>query len=490
MTPQELKNSILQMAIQGKLVEQRPEEGTAEELYKQIQKEKAALVKQGKIKKEKPLPEIAEDEKPFDIPDSWMWVRLDEIVCKAIKRGKSPTYITKSNTLVFAQKCNTKRGIIDLSIALYLDELKLGKYPEEEFMLDKDIVINSTGGGTMGRVGFYRNSDNPDSIPIVPDSHVTTVRTTKNICAEYIFHVIKTYQPYMEKQGSGSTNQTELNAAVIRALCIPLPPLAEQKRIVAKIEEMLPLIDRYEEAWTKLEDFNKRFPGDLQKSLLQMAIQGKLVEQRPEEGTGEEVFRRLKSHHKTLKQNKNELNVTSMDFDIPENWAKVELNQIFNFVDYRGKTPNKITKGIFLITASNIRLGYMDYTRKEYISTEEYETRKSRGITQKGDLLFTTEAPMGNVALCDLDECSCGQRIITLQSYEQETVLPKLYMFFIMSPQFQQQLLDNCTGTTAKGIKAEKLKHFFIPLPPYAEQKRIVAKLEELLPLCDKLKKN
>jgi type I restriction enzyme S subunit len=269
---------------------------------------------------------------------------------------------------------------------------------------------------------------------------------------------------------------------------IPFPPLAEQKRIVAKIEELLPLIDRYEQAWTRLETFNKRFPSDMQKSLLQLAIQGKLVKQRPEEGTGEELYQRLSRHYSVIKPCKDELNYSSMEFDIPDSWKMVELNQLFDFVDYRGKTPHKTSNGVFLITASNIKQGYMDYTRKEYISKAEYKERQSRGITNKGDLLFTTEAPMGNAALCDLDECSCGQRIITFQQYEEDTALPSLFMYFILSPAFQRQLLDNCTGTTAKGIKADKLKHFLIPLPPLAEQKRIVAKLEELLPLCDRLK--
>lgn len=488
MTPQELKSSILQLAIQGKLVEQRPEEGTGEELYQAILLKRQLLLKAGKFKKGKTLPENMAHEVPFDIPDNWTWVLLEEIARKPIKRGKTPSYTTQSNTLVFAQKCNTKRGCIDLSLALFLDETKLKKYETDDFLCDKDIVINSTGGGTMGRVGFYTNADNPDGKPITPDSHVTTVRVFDDVFPEYIYSVMKTYQPYLEKQGSGSTNQTELNATVIRSLYIPLPPLAEQKRIVAKIEELLPYIDRYEKAWSRLEDFNKRFPVDMQKSILQMAIQGKLVEQRPEEGTGEELFQRLRKHHAGQRPCKDELNYSSMDFDIPENWRMVELNQLFNFVDYRGKTPKKILEGVFLITASNIRPGYMDYTRKEYISSEEFETRKSRGITRKGDLLFTTEAPMGNAALCDLDVCSCGQRIITFQSYENETSVPALFMYFIMSPQFQSQLLDNCTGTTAKGIKAEKLKHFLLPLPPYEEQKRIVAKLEEILPLCEKLK--
>jgi len=227
-------------------------------------------------------------------------------------------------------------------------------------------------------------------------------------------------------------------------------------------------------------------PEQLKASILQYAIQGKLVEQRSEEGTGEDIFNQLKPYHKGIKPCKDELDFSSMDFDIPESWTMVELNQIFDFVDYRGKTPTKITSGIFLITASNIKQGYMDYTRKEYISFEEYNGRQSRGLTQKGDLLFTTEAPMGNAALCDLDECSCGQRIITFKEYIKEATLPALFMYFILSPQFQRQLLDNCTGTTAKGIKAEKLKHFLLPLPPYEEQKRIVAKIEELLPYVDR----
>lgn len=230
-------------------------------------------------------------------------------------------------------------------------------------------------------------------------------------------------------------------------------------------------------------------PQELKNSILKLAIQGKLVEQRPEEGTAEELYKKLKKHHIGLKVCKDELDYSSMDFDIPDSWKMVELNQLFNFVDYRGMTPNKITEGIFLITASNIKNGYMDYTRKEYISIEEYEKRKSRGVTNKGDLLFTTEAPMGNAAVCDLDVCSCGQRIITFQYYEENTIIPSLYMYFILSLQFQKQLLNNCTGTTAKGIKADKLKHFLIPLPPLDEQKRIVAKIEELLPLIERYEK-
>ena len=227
-------------------------------------------------------------------------------------------------------------------------------------------------------------------------------------------------------------------------------------------------------------------PQELKNSILQLAIQGKLVEQRPEEGTAEELYQKIQKYHKGLKPCKDELKFAAMDFELPATWKMVELNQLYNFIDYRGKTPVKSVEGVFLITASNIRQGYMDYTRKEYISCEEYNARKSRGITRQGDLLFTTEAPMGNAAICDLNECSCGQRIITFQEYEENTAKPQLFMYFILSSHFQKQLLDNCTGTTAKGIKADKLKHLRLPLPPLAEQKRIVAKIEELLPYIDR----
>ena len=470
MTPQELKASILQMAIQGKLVEQRPEEGTGEKLYQQIQTEKQALIKSGKIKKEKSLPEITEDEIPFDIPENWMWVRLNSVITLLSGSDLSP-----------AKYNDAHKGMPYITGASNIEgeHLIINRWTEYPNNIAHKGDLLLTCKGTVGKTAVLYE----------PAVHIAR----QLMAITVILADLKYLKCFLESQVDALKTKAKsmipgIERDSVLRLLLPLPPLAEQKRIVAKIEELLPYIDRYEQAWSRLEDFNKRFPVDMQKSILQMAIQGKLVPQLPEEGTGEDVFQRLKPYHKELKPCKDELDFSSMDFDIPESWTMVELNQLFDFVDYRGKTPTKISEGVFLITASNIRRAYMDYTRKEYISREEYEGRQSRGITQKGDLLFTTEAPMGNAALCDLDECSCGQRIITFKEYTEETVLPALFMYFILSPQFQQQLLDNCTGTTAKGIKADKLKHFLLPLPPYEEQKRIVAKLEEILPLCERLK--
>ncbi len=495
MTPQELKNSILQLAIQGKLVEQRPEEGTAEELFARIQEEKRRLIKEGKIKKEKPLPEITEDEKPFDIPDSWMWCRLDDVVIKTIKRGKSPTYTAKSNTLVFAQKCNTKAGHIDLSLAQYLDETKLSKYPEEEFMLDNDIVLNSTGNGTLGRVGIYKNKDNPNGQMVVPDSHVTTIRVNPLACVEFAFYSLKYYQPYMEKLGSGSTNQTELSAGVVKTLLFPLPPLAEQKRIVAKIEELLPYIDRYEQAWSKLEQFNSRFPEDMKKSLLQYAIQGKLVEQRPEEGTAEELFAQIQEEKQRLiKEGKikkekplPEITDDEKPFDIPESWKWVRLRDIVEVLGdgIHGTPCFDDTGEYFFINGNNLVKGEIvikSDTKK--VSHEEFE--KYKKPLDEHTILISINGTIGNYAFYN------GEPVILGKSacyFSLINGIDKEYICRLLNTQhFFDYAVKEATQTTIKNVSLKSMRMLPVPLPPLAEQKRIVEKLEQLLPLCERLK--
>lgn len=497
MTPQELKSSILQLAIQGKLVEQHPEEGTGEELYQQIQAEKQRLIQAGKIKKEKPLPEIAEDEVPFEIPESWKWVRLDEAVTKPIKRGKSPTYTKESGTLVFAQKCNTKAGYIDLDIALYLDESKLDKYPVDEFMQDGDIVINSTGNGTLGRVGVYRNTDNPRNLPIVPDSHVTVIRVSQSIAVGYVFYVLKYYQPYMEKLGTGSTNQTELSASVVRTMLFPLPPISEQKRIVAKIEELLPYLSRYEKAWNRLEDFGSRFPADMQKSILQMAIQGKLVEQRPEEGTGEELYRQIQAEKQALikagkiKKEKPlpEIAEDEVPFEIPEGWKWVRLGSLlYKLVDGTHRTPKYTTTGVPFVSVRNMSNGHLSLESTKFITEEEHREFWSRCNPQRGDILLSKVGTTGVPAKVDTDKEFSLFVSVALLKFSQELLSCDFLIYSILAPDFQKQCKEHTRGVGNKNWVIADIANTTMPLPPLAEQKRIVARLEEILPLCERLK--
>ena len=173
-------------------------------------------------------------------------------------------------------------------------------------------------------------------------------------------------------------------------------------------------------------------------------------------------------------------------FEIPQGWEWCRLNDLYNFIDYRGATPHKLSKGIPLITAKNVKQGYLDYTVKDFISSEEYSNRLSRGVSHKGDILFTTEAPLGNVAIADLDVYSAGQRLITLQAYIRCFTNNDMFMFFMLSPLFQELVMSYKTGTTVAGIKASKLKEVLIPTPPISEQSRIVKKLQTLLPFIEK----
>ena len=260
------KAKILDLAIRGQLVPQDPNDEPASVLLERIRAEKEELIKQGKIKRDKKESVIFKGEDnsyyekigdnvncideviPFDIPDTWEWMRLKNCCSKEIRRGKSPKYADESGTLVFAQKCNTKYNGIDVGLALYLDETTLSRYPADEYMQDGDVVVNSTGTGTLGRVGFYQTADNRLELPIVPDSHVTVVRGSSNIQAFYLYAYLKANQSKIEKEGEGSTNQKELKPLTLKEMLVPMPPVSEQKRIETAITKAFVLIAMIEKS--------------------------------------------------------------------------------------------------------------------------------------------------------------------------------------------------------------------------------------------------
>ena len=252
-----LKKSILQYAIQGKLVKQNLEDESAEVLIDKILDEKRELIKTKQLKKEN-LSVIYKDstdnqfyekfddgkvvnitdEIPFDIPQNWCWTRLRNLTTKQIKRGKSPKYVEKSNVYVFAQKCNQKNGLITLENAKFLDETTLKKYENSDYIIEYDIVINSTGNGTLGRIGIIRDKDIILK-KVVVDSHVTLIRLINGIEPNYIFYFLKHNQRYLESQATGSTNQTELSPEIIKKMLIPLPNTSEQLKITEKVKILL-----------------------------------------------------------------------------------------------------------------------------------------------------------------------------------------------------------------------------------------------------------
>ena len=254
---EQLKKSILQEAIQGKLVPQIAEEGTAQELLEQIRQEKQKLVKEGKLKKSVLTDSVIykgddnkyfekngntemniTDEIPFEIPDSWSWVRLNDI-CSYIQRGKSPKYSLIKKYPVVAQKCNQWSGF-SIDKAQFIDPDTLSSYGEERILQDGDLMWNSTGLGTLGRMVIYWSSLNPYELAVA-DSHVTVIRAMKKfVMPQYLYYYFtsNTVQSVIEDKSDGSTKQKELATATVKTYLVPIPPLMEQDRIISKIKQL------------------------------------------------------------------------------------------------------------------------------------------------------------------------------------------------------------------------------------------------------------
>lgn len=470
MTPQELKNSILQLAIQGKLVEQRPEEGTAEELFQKIQEEKQRLIAEKKIKKEKPLPEITEDEKPFDIPESWKWVRLKDICIKIVDGDHNPpagVNYTTDFIMISAKNINYD-NLVNLDQVRYITKDIFDTVNQRTNVNKGDILLTIVG--TLGRSCVYNADYN-----ICFQRSVSVLQTLiYNYYLKYTFDA-PFIQQFMMKSATG-TAQKGFYLKQLEKILIPIPPLAEQKRIVAKIEELLPCIDRYEKVWSKLEQLNKRFPEDMKKSLLQYAIEGKLVEQRPEEGTGEELFQKIQEEKQRLIREKKikkekplpEITDDEKPFDIPESWKWVRLGELCSIVTGRLDANAQTPMGMYTFFTCGV----------EVYKTDTYA--------------FDCDAILlgGNNASGDYKmHRFCGkfnayQRVYVI-SRPQKEILDYLYSVIKF---WLPALKRGSQGTTTRFIKLSQVKELIIPFPPLAEQKRIVEKLEQLLPLCDRLK--
>lgn len=479
MTPQELKNSILQLAIQGKLVEQHPEEGTGEELYKQIQEEKQKLIKEGKIKKEKPLPEITEDEIPFGIPENWIWVRLNSLILLLSGSDLTPSKYNEAG-----------KGIPYITGASNIEghQIVINRWTEYPNNIAHKGDLLLTCKGTVGKTTILKETQ-------VHIARQLMAITPLIIDIEYLKVFIESQVERLKSKAKSMIPGIERDNVL--KLLIPLPPLAEQKRIVAKIEELLPYIDRYEKAWNRLEDLNKRFPADMHKSILQMAIQGKLVEQRPEEGTAEELYKQIQAEkQKLIKAGKikkekplPEITENEIPFDIPENWKWVRIAQIVT-LNPKNDLDNNIDTSF--VPMSCVSDGFRN--------THTFEVKKW-GSIKKGFTHFAN----GDIGIAKITPCfqnrksvvfrdlingyGAGTTELSIVRVINNTVLREYLLWFFKTECFIANGVKSFTGTAGQQrIHKDYLATSLLPLPPLAEQKRIVAKLEEILPLCEKLK--
>ena len=486
MTPEQLKTSILQYAIQGKLVEQRAEEGTGEELYQQIQAEKQWLIAEKKIKKEKPLAEITEDEIPFDIPESWKWVRLGDCTGYSQTKPKiSPKDITDDMWSLDLEDIQKESGAI------------LTRTTASERKITGDKVLFYKGQVLYSKLRPYLKK-----ILIAPDNGICTPElvpfNTYRVYANYIVYVLRSpHIDYVVNSVTYGVKMPRVGTETMVNLLIPLPPLSEQKRIVAKIEELLPLVDRYAVAYEQLKQFNAKFPEDMKKSILQYAIQGKLVGQRAEEGTGEELYQQIQSEKQRLikdgkiKKEKPlpEIAEDEIPFDIPGNWKWVRLSNIAeSIVDCPHSTPKYLDMETEYCTIDTNCIDEKgDITKWRYVDADTYTARITRLTPQKDDIVYTREGSICRAAILPEGPKVClGQRVMLIRSAN--GVFPQFIRRLLMSPMVIRKLTEQQKGIGAKHVNVSDVCNLILPLPPLAEQKRIVAKLEEILPLCERLK--
>ena len=458
------------------------------------------------------------DEVPFEIPESWEWARLKDLTIKEIKRGKSPKYADDGSVYVFAQKCNVKLGGIDVSLAKFLDMRIFDKYPVEEYMADGDIIINSTGNGTLGRIGIFRDSDRINDFVIVPDSHVTIIRIGNQMIKDYLFFALKYHQPYLEKLGEGSTNQTELRPSTVTELFIPVPPIGEQKRIVAKLLEVLPMADVYGIKEKSLQDYNKDFPVQLKKSILQEAVQGKLVPQDPADEPASILLERIRAEKQKLiaegkiKKDKHESVIFRRDnshyekrgskevcidddipFEVPDSWELIRLNDIG---DYRkGPFGSSLTKSMFVPQGIDTVKVYeqknaiqKDHTLGSYyIKRDYYESKMSSFTVLPGDIIVSCAGTIGEtyVMPSDIELGIINQALMRMRIYAPINID---YFLLYFDYVIKKEAKENSKGSAIKNIPPfEIFKKIIFPLPPLEEQKRIVEQVQRMLQWCDKL---
>lgn len=492
MTGQDLKNSILQLAIQGKLVAQDANDEPASVLLEKIKAEKKKLIEEKKIKKEKPLPEITEDEMPFEIPDSWMWVRLGEI----FQTSSGSTPLT-SNPLYYGGNINWTRTTDLNNGALYQSEKKITEKALEECNLniiprDSVCVAMYGGAGTIGKYSIIKfdTTINQSVCAIYPNG----------LCSmDFVLYFMQYQRPNWMNFAAGSRKDPNINKIIIKNCIFPLPPLSEQKRIVAKIEELMPLVDEYDKAQKELDALNSAMPEQLKQSILQEAIMGKLGTNNPDDEPASVLLQRIREEKAQLIKDKKikkekplpEITEDEIPFEIPDNWVWVRISELALVA--RGGSPRPIKE---YLTESNdginwIKIGDTEKGGKYINSCAEKikpsGVSKSR-IVHIGDFLLTNSMSFGRPYITNVEGCiHDGWLVISqyLPTYNQD-----FFFYLLSSPFAYSQFCDKTAGAVVQNLNKDKVAESVFPLPPLAEQKRIVSKIENLFACIEPLAKD
>ena len=519
MTDKDLKNALLQEAVQGKLVPQIASEGNARDLLEEIRKEKLshgldfANAKSGKRKSKKEIAladsnpcDITEEEIPFDIPESWCWCRLGELA-EIITKGSSPSwqginYVDKG--ILFVTSENVGDEELLLSKRKFLEQ-KFNEIQPRSILQKGDILTNIVGA-SIGRTAIFDLDIKNANI----NQAVALIRLKNKQLNSYIVKVLNS-KTIIDQMTDNTVNTARANISLttVENFKIPLPPLAEQKRIVAAIAKFMPLIEEYGKKETQLKAINEKIGTLTKKAILQEAVQGKLVPQIASEGNARDLLEeirkeklshgfansygicsekgkkskssdlRSKSQIRVTKKELPEITEDEIPIDIPESWCWCRLGEIVQLTSGQDLQPemyNSSQKGIPYIT------GASNFNNDNVIINRWTETPKSVAI--KDDLLLTCKGTVGEMAFLNEKKVHIARQVMSIRSSEKISLG---YVKIYLTTQIEN--LKSKAKSMIPGIAREDVISSLIPLPPLAEQKRIVAAIEKMLPLCENLGK-
>ena len=468
MTAEQLKNSILQLALQGRLVDQNPADESAHKLLERIRAEKKSMIKAGTIPKDKKMEDVSEDEQLFDLPENWIWTRMGELfqhnTGKALngtnKDGEVLTYITTSN--LYWNRFE-------------LDNLKSMPFTESE--VDKCTVTKGDllvcEGGDYGRAAIW-NYDFDMRI----QNHVHRLRAYLPLCTEYFYYVINFLKGTGLIKGKGIAIQG-LSSGALHNLVVPLPPLEEQKRIVAKIEELMPFVEQYAKASTRLNTLNASFPDQMKKSILQQAVMGKLVPQDPNDEPASVLLKKIaEEKQKLIKEGKIKkqkalpaITEDEISFDIPESWEFVRLGEVIELlsgIDFKPSEYSDISgKTVYITGASCL---------SDTGVIEQRWTDTPKNIAYRGDLLLVCKGSgYGKTVICDVDEAHIARQIMAIKKIGE---LNLSYIKYFLQSKISE-IKRNGQGVIP-GIDRGSVLNMILPLPSLEEQQRIVDQIDRL----------
>ena len=486
MTAEQLRVSIYQQLFSGKLTRQEKSDGTAKSLLKQIEKVNPNYKKAARIVRKEDgnyyetlgtKETCITDELLFEIPDNWAWVHLNEVAISGL--GKT---LNKSK-----DTGETKQYLCSINVywdGIHLEEIKSARFSKrknEKYKLQKgDLLICE--GGDAGRTAIWDREEE-----MYYQNALHRVRFFGEVDPYYFRALIEFYKSsgIIDFYCKGMTIK-HLVQGSLNAMRFPIPPLAEQKRIVAKIEELMPFVEQYAAASIKLNTLNTTFPDMMKKSILQEAVQGKLVPQDPNDEPASVLLKKIAEEKKRLikegkiKKQKPLPAITEEEipFDIPESWEWVKLESVCGSItDGDHQAPPKEQKGIPFLVISNVSSGNISFSDTRYVSEKYYNSLSEDRKAKVGDILFTVTGSYGIPIKVDTTRDFCFQRHIALIKPLIETDFLKM---LLSSPLVKRQCDMSATGTAQKTVGLLSLRNFVIPIPPKEEQQRILNKLFEI----------